>query len=70
MFATATPARAPKTCAAMYAGVSRHGSPPCQASARVTAGLKCAPEIDPNAKIKATKAAPVATVFARSARAI
>src|SRR6267142_1090376 len=43
--------------------------PPFSASATVTAGLKCAPEIPPNAMIKATRAAPVASVLARSARA-
>ena len=37
------------------------------ASARVTAGLKWAPEIGPNVRISATSAAPVAMVFARSA---
>jgi hypothetical protein len=43
--------------------------PFCQASTRVTAGLKCAPDMGPSARIKATIAAPVETVFARSAMA-
>src|SRR5688500_12986984 len=41
--------------------------PFCDASARVTAGLKCAPEIGPNVRISATSAAPVAIVLASSA---
>ena len=68
-FAAATPARAPSTWAAMYAGVSRQGSPPRQASASVTAGLKWAPEMGPKARTRATRAAPVATVLARRASA-
>src|SRR5271166_3320381 len=43
--------------------------PPCMASASVTTGLKCAPEIGPSARIRATKAAPVAMELARSASA-
>src|SRR6516164_7184688 len=35
----------------------------------VTTGLRWAPEIGPKARIRATSAAPVATVFARSAKA-
>src|SRR5262249_10411131 len=38
--AAATPANAPTICAPMYSGTSFHGSPPCEASASVTAGLK------------------------------
>jgi hypothetical protein len=45
--ATATPAKAPMSWADTYPGTSRHASPPCEASASVTAGLKCAPEIGP-----------------------
>jgi len=41
-----------------------------EASARVTAGLKCAPETGPNVRIRATSAVPVATAFARSAIAM
>jgi hypothetical protein len=43
---------------------------PCSsASATLTAGLKCAPEIGPNVRISAASAAPVAIVFASSASA-
>ncbi len=38
--AAATPPKAPTTCATRYGGTSRQASPPCEASARVTAGLK------------------------------
>src|SRR5271163_4469201 len=41
--------------------------PPSDASAIVTAGLKCAPETGPNVRINATSAAPVAIVLASSA---
>ena len=37
----------PVIYAAMYPGTSCQESPPCDASATVTAGLKCAPEIVP-----------------------
>ena len=36
-------------------GTSRHPIPPSQASARVTAGLKCAPETEPKVRIKAVR---------------
>src|SRR5260370_41976957 len=42
---------------------------PWEASARVTAGLKGAPEIGPSARIKQINAAPVASVLASSAKA-
>src|SRR5215472_13004773 len=41
--------------------------PPSKASASVTTGLKCAPEIGPNVRIRTTRTAPVAMVFARRA---
>src|SRR4051812_35982838 len=41
--------------------------PPWDASASVTAGLKCAPEIGPNVRMSTTSAAPVAIAFARRA---
>src|SRR2546423_12064885 len=67
--AAATPANAPPACAAMYAGTCRHSIPRRHASANVTAGLKCAPEIAPNVRIRATSVAPVAIVLASSAMA-
>src|SRR5688572_7871272 len=66
-WAAATPTKAPAICAATYGGTSRHASPPCEAAASVTAGLKWAPDTGPNVAMRATRAAPVATVLASSA---
>src|SRR5882672_3609640 len=68
-WAAATPAKAPTTCPTRYGGTSDHARPPWTASASVTAGLKWAPEIGPKVRINATRAAPVASVFASSATA-
>src|SRR5260370_2745103 len=51
----------------MWAPASATRRWPSSAAAKLTAGLKCAPEIGANARIKATSAAPVAMVLARSA---
>jgi len=64
-----TPINAPATCATTYPATSVHARPPWDASASVTAGLKCAPDTGPNVRISATRAAPVAIAFARSATA-
>src|SRR5206468_4234835 len=45
-----TPTTPPVSCAATYAGTSRQPSPPCDASATDTAGLKWAPEMGPNVR--------------------
>src|SRR6202163_4605421 len=65
--ASAVPHSAPAICATTYHGTADHATPPCQASASVTAGLKCAPDTGPNVRISATSAPPVASAFASSA---
>src|SRR5690349_24192726 len=44
--------------------------PRCHASASVTAGLNCAPEIGPKVNMSASSAAPVASVLAKRAIAV
>ena len=53
--------------ASIYRGTLPKESPPRIASASETTGLKCAPEIGPKVRISATRTAPVAIEFARSA---
>ena len=65
---TATPSAPPATCATIRPGTEPQGVPPSTASERVTAGLKCAPEIGPNATISAPSANAVARAFSRSCR--
>ena len=54
------PKTLPASCARQYGKISERAIPPDKESARVTTGLKCAPEILPNAQINVTSAAPVA----------
>ena len=42
------PVTPPRICTGTYADASARVSPPSMAAASVTAGLKCAPEIEPN----------------------
>ena len=44
----------PATWAGMYHVIARVESPPRRQSTRLTTGLKCAPETDPNARMSAT----------------
>lgn len=44
VFAAMEPVAPPATCAQMYEGTARPSRPPKNASARLTTGLKCAPE--------------------------
>jgi hypothetical protein len=64
-----TPATAPMICEAMYPAAIGHGSSRRNANARLTAGLKCAPESGPKIRISTTKIAPVGMVLHRSASA-
>src|ERR1700722_16268950 len=66
-WAKTVPPTPPTHCAATHQPASLHGNPRSIASIIVTGGLKCAPEIGPNVRIKAINAAPVAIVFARRA---
>lgn len=63
-WAAVTPAKAPVNCARIYAGVSRQAIPPSRASDSVTAGFRCAPEMGPNARMMAKRAAPVTSMSA------
>src|SRR5207237_6644909 len=63
------PKTPPVSWAVAYANAARYGNPCSSASANETTGLKCAPETASNANIRATRAAPVAMVFASSASA-
>ncbi len=65
--ATIAPTHAPATCAAdVHAARRAVAMPPSTRSARVTTGLKCAPDTGPSARISATSAAPVAIEFSSS----
>ncbi len=59
--AVQTPIMAPAIWTSTYAGTSRHPSPPSEASAAVTAGLKWAPDTEPRARMRAASAPAVAT---------
>src|SRR6266404_1438510 len=67
--ANIVPQTPPKSCAAIYAGVSFQGRPPSTASATEITGFRCAPEIGPKVRIRANSAAPVAIVLASNANA-
>src|SRR5689334_17664973 len=60
---------APASCATRYPPASRHDSTPRSANARLTAGLKCAPDTGPKIRISTTRMAPVGKVLQRSASA-
>jgi hypothetical protein len=49
----------------MYVAATRAGNSPRNASAILTAGLKCAPGRGPNVKIKTVRVAPVGSVLQR-----
>ena len=56
--ATVAPAHTPMICAAVYTSASPVVHRPRIRSARVTTGLKCAPDTGPSARISATRPAP------------
>src|ERR1700752_1287445 len=68
-FAIITPAMAPTILAATYGPKSLQLSSLCNVADKETIGLRCAPEIWPKVRIKATRAAAVAIVFANKASA-
>src|SRR5437763_2160769 len=56
----------PEICSGMYASRSRRLIPPKNASARLTTGLRCAPDTAPTARMIAIRPAAVAAEFSNS----